>query len=198
MPPKVLCGAYLDIDNFKCISDTHGHLKGDEILKCMANVMSETIREIDTPCRYGGDEFCLILNECDTENSVFICDKILTKLNKVFPDVSVSMGIAETGPDKFVDGDSLLSTADKNLYEAKRSKPTENSIVICNKTHSKLNKIHPNISMSIGIAETALDELVDRDSSLSEADSGGAKHSKPVLINLGKLGVKPNEKQLGF
>jgi GGDEF domain-containing protein len=52
---------YIDVDNFKGVNDLEGHLKGNEVLKFIAHVLTSCIREVDLACRYGGDEFCIIL-----------------------------------------------------------------------------------------------------------------------------------------
>lgn len=120
---NILSIAYFDIDNFKSINDSFGHMHGDNVLKRMGQAMNQNIREVDIPCRYGGDEFCLVLADCDTDNAMIICDKIMSSFKEEFPKVSISIGIAETGPDDFIDGDSLLAEADDNMYIVKRANP---------------------------------------------------------------------------
>lgn len=113
---------YFDVDNFKTINDTQGHVKGDEVLKYIAEISLICIREIDVACRYGGDEFCLILPECDSVNAKVICAKILQKFAEKYPDLSLSMGVSETGPGAYVDSDALIRSADEKMYEAKKEK----------------------------------------------------------------------------
>jgi len=114
----------LDIDDFKIINDTYGHIAGDKILIFIANILKKTLRDGDKIFRYGGEEFVLILNRIDLEH----CKKILTRIfellekNKLFYKgnsihVTVSMGSTV-----IINGDtpdSLLSRADKALYRAK-------------------------------------------------------------------------------
>jgi diguanylate cyclase (GGDEF)-like protein len=118
---------YFDIDNFKNINDTHGHVKGDEVLKYVGQAMLRSIREIDVACRYGGDEFCLILPECEIEHARGICEKIIEKFSERYPDYSLSMGISGIGPNEYVDEDTLIKYADKKMYTAKK----ENGSHIC-------------------------------------------------------------------
>lgn len=113
---------YFDIDDFKLINDKYGHLKGDEVLKYIGQSMIDTIREVDIPCRYGGDEFCIILPECDAKNAKIICQKIKISLNSKYPEISLSIGIIESGPDKFLDNNQLIKAADDKMYMAKRER----------------------------------------------------------------------------
>lgn len=114
--------AYLDVDDFKQINDEHGHVKGDEVLSDLAHLMLENVRETDIPCRYGGDEFCLILPECDAESAARSCEKIARLFKKRFPRFALSIGIAETGPNRFLDEHQLIENADLQMYEAKKQK----------------------------------------------------------------------------
>ncbi|MCW8827190.1 MAG: GGDEF domain-containing protein [Gammaproteobacteria bacterium] len=111
---------YFDIDKFKLINDELGHLKGDEVLKHVGHVLLSNVREIDIPCRYGGDEFCLVLPNCTIDNARIICKKIIAGFTNKYPDFSLSIGISQTGPEEFVDIDELVKIADKNMYLAKK------------------------------------------------------------------------------
>jgi len=113
---------YFDVDDFKQINDQFGHLKGDEVLKYVGQSLFANIREVDTPCRYGGDEFCLVLPECSLDNAKGICEKIIEYFSKQYPDFYLSFGIAQTGPDNFVEGQELIKMADENMYKAKSKK----------------------------------------------------------------------------
>jgi len=113
---------YFDVDNFKQINDKYGHIKGDEVLKYIGTSLFATIREVDTPCRYGGDEFCMILPECSSENAKNICEKVIVHFSTQYPEFYLSFGIAEIGPDNFIDGEELIKIADKNMYKAKSQK----------------------------------------------------------------------------
>lgn len=116
----------LDIDDFKTINDTHGHIAGDKVLIFVANILKKTLRDGDKIFRYGGEEFILILNRID----MYHCKQIATRLleliskNKLIYkgeslNVTVSIGstihVQEDTPDEFV------ARADKALYSAKKS-----------------------------------------------------------------------------
>lgn len=111
---------YFDIDKFKEINDTQGHLKGDEVLKFIGQTLLGSIREVDVACRYGGDEFCIILPECEIECANNICKKVIMKFTDRYPEYSLSMGISGTESGEYVDADSLIKDADEKMYRAKK------------------------------------------------------------------------------
>lgn len=117
---RILSLVYFDVDHFKKINDKYGHAKGDEVLKHIGQSLLKSIREVDIPCRYGGDEFCLILPDCNIDNAKIICEKLIKEFSNKYPDFTFSMGIAETGPDEFIDGDQIIKLADQKMYLAKK------------------------------------------------------------------------------
>lgn len=119
--------AYFDIDSFKAINDGLGHMAGDDVLKCVGVAMLASVREVDVPCRYGGDEFCLIMPDCDVERAKVVCNRIIETFRDSYSDYTFSVGISETGIDKFVDRDQLIKLADSQMYLAKR----EDGFKIC-------------------------------------------------------------------
>ncbi|BCS96208.1 sensor histidine kinase [Desulfoluna limicola] len=112
---------YFDVDNFKSINDTSGHLKGDEILKSVGSVLKELTREVDVPCRYGGDEFCVILPGNTSKDAEKFCQRLIQSFSAKYDDVTFSIGIAQTGPKDFVDSDTLIKHADSSMYNAKKN-----------------------------------------------------------------------------
>lgn len=111
---------YFDIDNFKEINDTQGHIKGDEVLKYIGQTLLSSIREVDVACRYRGDEFCIILPECNPEIAKDICNKIITKFTARYPYSSLSMGVSGIEPEEYIDADILIKNADEKMYIAKK------------------------------------------------------------------------------
>ncbi|MBW3592878.1 MAG: diguanylate cyclase, partial [Actinobacteria bacterium] len=114
-----------DLDDFKRVNDRYGHLAGDEVLRVFADVLRETVREIDVPVRYGGEEFAILLPQTDAEGAEQVAERIRASLEErsmeVAPGVAVrvtaSFGVA-TYPDE-PDEDALIAAADRALYRAK-------------------------------------------------------------------------------
>ncbi|QOY96709.1 diguanylate cyclase [Massilia sp. UMI-21] len=121
---KPLALAYLDIDRFKKINDTHGHGVGDEVLKEFARLLAVGVRATDTPARLSGDEFVVILEEIGTRlEAERIAAKIVENMRLPFRtsagpvQVSTSVGLALSQPRQ--DQEQLLAAADSALYAAK-------------------------------------------------------------------------------
>lgn len=110
--------AYFDIDDFKQINDSHGHQAGNEVLSAVAASMREVLRETDVPCRFGGDEFCIIL-PCNIEEAREVCSRMYRRFAKNYPDISLSVGLAQAGPRDYPDPESLINLSDQKMYESK-------------------------------------------------------------------------------
>jgi diguanylate cyclase (GGDEF)-like protein len=115
----------VDIDHFKKINDIYGHLIGDVILKEIAKILRENIREIDFVARFGGEEFSIILPETDKAGAIMVGERIRSKVVaqrfRAFDEVlnaSVSVGVASY-PQNTLYSDVLIEIADKALYKAK-------------------------------------------------------------------------------
>ncbi|TCW60355.1 diguanylate cyclase response regulator [Treponema sp. J25] len=113
----------VDIDNFKEINDTKGHLTGDRILQSVGRVLEQSVRAADVVGRYGGEEFLLILPETEEEAARIVAEKIRKNVvSSPWPDgvsgVTVSLGVA--GYQKEEGYEDLLRRADARLYQAKR------------------------------------------------------------------------------
>lgn len=111
--------AYFDVDQFKEINDRQGHYAGDEVLRMVGEAMQKACRDIDFPCRYGGDEFCLALPDCLLTHAKLICERLIEQFTTRIVDVSLSIGIVQTGPTEFLGSDELIRKADAKMYEAK-------------------------------------------------------------------------------
>lgn len=117
----------LDLDDFKRINDTHGHLVGDRVLSEVGQVLKSTVREVDIVARYGGEEFTIILPETDASGAFIVAEKIREAISlHRFPDsegghsihITVSIGLSSY-PTHAVDKESLLRSADDAVYHAK-------------------------------------------------------------------------------
>ena len=118
---------YFDLNDFKHLNDTEGHQQGDRFLIEMGEIIRNAIRETDIGCRYGGDEFCIILPRTSIESSEVIQDRLIREFSQADrKGVSFSLGVADTGPDEYLDYESLVKKADIEMYKAKamsRKKP---------------------------------------------------------------------------
>ncbi len=111
---------YFDIDKFKGINDTLGHKKGDEILMSIADSIRKTVREDDFACRYGGDEFCIILSNSDTAKAEKTCKRLFADFSKKQKKVTLSVGIAQADLKKLDVPDTLIKEADMLMYKSKK------------------------------------------------------------------------------
>lgn len=117
----------IDIDFFKKINDLYGHPAGDEVLRNIAGVIRETVRDVDVPARYGGEEFAAILLGTNHEGALNLAERLRTSVqNRRFNldgrdvKVTVSIGVA-TAPYDTGDKEELVEKADQALYHAKRN-----------------------------------------------------------------------------
>jgi diguanylate cyclase (GGDEF)-like protein len=115
----------LDVDDLKKINDTYGHQAGDAVLSSIGSTLTESLRKVDIPARYGGDEFAVILPNTNKQGSVAVAEKIRSRLKKVTlksdsreVPVTFSIGIA-TFPQSASGKELLVEKADRALYESK-------------------------------------------------------------------------------
>ncbi len=122
-----LCLLMIDIDNFKKLNDTWGHQNGDILLLELATILKESSREIDYVCRYGGEEFAIILTQTTKEQGFVIAERIRERIAQHqfpkypnFKDLrfSVSIGLASFPQDAQIK-EELIAKADKAMYIAK-------------------------------------------------------------------------------
>ena len=123
---RPLCFIIMDVDDFKAYNDTFGHPEGDQVLQALAEIIRTCIRSGDLGCRYGGEEFAVILPDTDLENAVMVAERIRGVFaGRVFgPDPgreassSISVGVARHRPGE--NREELVARADKALYLAKK------------------------------------------------------------------------------
>jgi two-component system cell cycle response regulator len=126
---KPLSFVIMDIDYFKAVNDTHGHDIGDEVLHEFAKRIGENVRGIDLACRYGGEEFVVVMPETDSGFAYAVAER-LRKSIETTPiaisrapgkiNITISIGIAASEGEHDT-ADALLRRADQALYSAKRN-----------------------------------------------------------------------------
>ncbi len=127
-----LCCMMLDVDYFKKVNDTYGHAAGDVVLKNVSEIIGNEIREYDIACRYGGEEFFIILPQTKLAEAASVAQRLRkiieeTKIdikdtgneNVKYINITTSIGVCEF--DDTMDADTFIQKADKALYEAKES-----------------------------------------------------------------------------
>ena len=111
----------LDIDHFKLVNDTYGHLVGDDILKHIAIILNENTRNVDLVGRWGGEEFLIISRETDITGAFVLAEKIRKSVElykfEITTHQTISLGVAQIKENETVD--ELIKRADNALYEAK-------------------------------------------------------------------------------
>jgi two-component system cell cycle response regulator len=118
----------VDLDHFKSINDTHGHLVGDRVLREAAQAMSSTIRPYDAVGRLGGEEFLIVLPGCDGINAVGHAERLRLAFARLAINspsgpvyLTASLGVTLVGPENRVDARTAIQAADFAMYAAKRA-----------------------------------------------------------------------------
>ena len=126
---KPLGVLFVDVDGFKALNDAHGHAMGDRLLRATADRLKGMLRQSDTVCRTGGDEFVVLLSELErAEDAVVVARKLLrasaepNRLDSTEISLTVSIGIS-LYPSHGLTADALIANADAAMYVAKRAGP---------------------------------------------------------------------------
>lgn len=124
---EILACIMADIDKFKTINDTYGHATGDQVIQFVAGILNSKVRGADIVSRYGGEEFCILLKNCDADNASAVAEKMRKKIaeHDTHSDsqtldipISASFGVCDTHSEPRGINE-LLSKADRALYKAK-------------------------------------------------------------------------------
>ena len=121
---KIMSMAMVDMDHFKRVNDTWGHPMGDQVIKTLAHLLRQRLRRQDSIGRYGGEEFAVVLPECDAADAMKLLDDVRLRFGDIrfvhngqsFT-VTLSAGVADS--EQCADAQSLLAAADAALYVAK-------------------------------------------------------------------------------
>ena len=115
-----------DVDHFKLFNDTHGHQAGDEVLRCVGRTMTETVKTTDIPCRYGGEEFALVLPNTRIDSARIAAERVRKAIEAMDVEfegkhlsVTASIGVAEMLTDE--DDVKLIRRSDDCVYAAKEA-----------------------------------------------------------------------------
>ena len=123
--------AYIDVDRFKKLNDTKGHVVGDQVLCQLANAIKETIRDCDIACRVGGDEFAIIFPKTTLIDAHKICERLTDRLKTDLQDkTTVSIGIATAGEEHYLSVSDFIRHADRKMYTAKNLSVMNNNFNI--------------------------------------------------------------------
>jgi diguanylate cyclase (GGDEF)-like protein len=117
---------FLDLDSFKVINDTLGHSQGDAVLKTLAEYLQGALRQADVICRYGGEEFVVLLPKTPLEQAILLAERLRQKISEIgipLPErdlrFTVSIGVSSLSPG--MDGEALVNAADAAMYQAKQA-----------------------------------------------------------------------------
>lgn len=117
-----LCMAFIDLDNFKMINDTYGHVAGDEVLRGIATILARNTRDSDIVVRWGGDEFVIIFPDTNLERASLLVERLREMIENSCDcrQVTISVGVLLVQGEMEVA--QLLKIMDDTLYKAKKTK----------------------------------------------------------------------------
>jgi diguanylate cyclase (GGDEF)-like protein/putative nucleotidyltransferase with HDIG domain len=183
---RLLNSVMLDVDHFKKLNDTHGHAAGDEVLKDVARIISQTVGELGFVGRYGGEEFCIILPEMDIDSAFEVAERVRLAIAEQLAEpyhVTSSFGVssANFNASNF---QMMLEQSDQALYAAKRggrnavrcwSKELAAELANEQETRAKILEIH-----SVADLPVSYHAVASLHAALAYRDSETAQHSQRV------------------
>jgi diguanylate cyclase (GGDEF)-like protein len=118
--------AITDIDNFKLVNDRFSHQMGDLVLRTVANIMKDTVRDIDTVARYGGEEFVVLLPAADAQGAKAVCERIRVAVenypwHNLNPELKITLSLGIANDIDVANCERMMAIADDKLYKAKRN-----------------------------------------------------------------------------
>ena len=123
-----MCYVILDLDNFKSINDTHGHLTGDKVIKSLASMLRRSFRRSDVVGRYGGEEFVVIMQDTKIDAAVVVMNRVREEFSRFvhFSDddgseFSTTFSAGMSSFPQFSTAEEIQAQADRALYSAKNA-----------------------------------------------------------------------------
>jgi two-component system cell cycle response regulator len=188
----VLC--MLDLDHFKTVNDTYGHPAGDAVLSELGGMLKEYIRESDLLCRYGGEEFAIILTNTEPEKARLVCERFREMVawhqftyNAFSFHVTISVGIASYDSTSNPSALELIEWADKALYRAKNT--GRNRVVEC---ADSTNWHRPKIG-NVFVSEGCIS-----DAELGKALSEQRLRLGDILVKAGRITAQQRDRALDY
>jgi diguanylate cyclase (GGDEF)-like protein len=142
---RTLALLLMDIDYFKNLNDTYGHLCGDYVIKTVAKLLKSNVRATDVVARYGGDEMAVMLIETNTKSALEVAEKLKQEIGShVFQwqtkqlGVNLSIGLATAPAPRIQEVTHLVEAADRALYQAKKS--GRNAVVVFGQEERSMTK----------------------------------------------------------
>jgi diguanylate cyclase (GGDEF)-like protein len=139
---RILALLLMDIDYFKNLNDTYGHLCGDFVIKTVATLLKSNVRGTDVVARYGGDELAVMLIETNRKSALEVAEKLKQAIGShTFQwrtkelSVNVSIGLATAPVPGIQDGSDLVDAADRALYQAKKA--GRNTVIVSGQEKGK-------------------------------------------------------------
>jgi diguanylate cyclase len=120
---RALSMMIIDIDHFKAVNDTYGHLEGDEVLKTFAQILNDGIRKSDVIARWGGEEFVILLPDTDLSSAIKLAESLRLKVEQYqfISKIRVTCSIGVVRWNEGENSDQLLKRVDDKLYQAKEN-----------------------------------------------------------------------------
>ncbi len=179
----------VDIDHFKSINDNHGHAMGDQVLSTVAATLRSEAREHDLVCRYGGEEFCVLLPHTDLPTAGEVAENFRAAIERLeFPDLRITASLGASGMELTPGSpEELLEYADKALYMAKRN--GRNQVITADQVDPDLEVDESKISRDSGPQNLSVEEgksgipfqaVTALISALAYRDQDTAEHSRRV------------------
>ena len=188
---RPLSACMIDIDHFKSVNDNFGHAVGDQVIQGVARTLQDALRRSDVVCRFGGEEFAVLLSDTTLEKAAEVAEKIRLAISQLdFPELSVTVSLGVASLDSSTrSAHELLERADKSLYVAKRS--GRNQVVrwdqasqvetsLQNESSSSDSSIAPTPATSSAPSHIPFHAVTALISALAYRDQETANHSRRV------------------